>query len=160
MLMALLITFTLYSPLMNPWARIWISLQTLQPLYVDSWASLHVNIIIDCIILKNALVKKYYIISPLSLLYQWTPRYIYTDHNNSSLAPPGQVTWSCGCVLIQLSPCSTGWPDIHVRLFMVPCKKRLVQCTLLYTRTLDKALLTRSQKHAECITGHPVLRKI
>ena len=35
----------------------------------------------------------------------------------------------------------------HGRVFLVPCKKCLVQCTLLPTYTLDKSLISRYQKH-------------
>ena len=39
----------------------------------------------------------------------------------------------------------TGWPFIHCCVFLVSWKKRFSQCTLLYTRTLKKWLLTRYQ---------------
>ena len=41
----------------------------------------------------------------------------------------------------------TGWPVKHGRVFLVPCKKWLVQCTLLHTCTLDKSLLKGTRKH-------------
>ena len=41
----------------------------------------------------------------------------------------------------------TGWPDKHGRVDLVSCKKWLVQCTILYTLTLDKSSFTRYQKH-------------
>ena len=40
----------------------------------------------------------------------------------------------------------TGRPVNHGRVFLVPSKKWLVQCTLLYMCTLDKSLLSRYQK--------------
>ena len=49
-------------------------------------------------------------------------------------------------------------PDKHGHVFLAPCKKRLVQCTLLHTRTLDKSLFVTFQKHMAmyCITSDPV----
>ena len=35
------------------------------------------------------------------------------------------------------------WPVIHGRVFLEPCKKLLVQCTLLYTHTPRKSLFKR-----------------
>ena len=42
----------------------------------------------------------------------------------------------------------------HSRVFLLPCKKSLVQCTLLYTSTLDKSLIARCQKTRPWLTGH------
>ena len=47
-------------------------------------------------------------------------------------------------------------PDKHGRVFLAPCKKCLGQCTLLYTRTLEKSLLQGTRNRRSCITGHPV----
>ena len=46
--------------------------------------------------------------------------------------------WYCGSYLQHLKPYQRN---------MVPCEKSLVQCTLLYTRTMDKFLFTRYQKN-------------
>ena len=45
-------------------------------------------------------------------------------------------------------------PDKHDRVFLASCRKWLVQCTLLYTRTLKKLQCTRNT--SPCITGHLV----
>ena len=43
---------------------------------------------------------------------------------------------------------TTTWPYKHSRVFLVPCKKWLIQCTIQYTCTsLALSLLTRYQKH-------------
>ena len=51
--------------------------------------------------------------------------------------------------------------DLHGRVFLVPCKKCLVQCGLLYSVqctcvhwTLDKSLFTKNTR--PCLTCHPV----
>ena len=41
----------------------------------------------------------------------------------------------------------TGWPVKLGRVFLVPCKKWLVQYTLVQKHTLDKSLFTRYQKN-------------
>ena len=42
----------------------------------------------------------------------------------------------------------TARPEKHARVsFLVPCIKWLVQCTLLYNRTLDKTIFKSYQKH-------------
>ena len=51
----------------------------------------------------------------------------------------------------------TGWPVKHGRIYLVPCKKWLVQCTLLYTCTLDSLLLTRYQIHQKLVTLYDTL---
>ena len=40
-------------------------------------------------------------------------------------------------------------PDKHGRVFLVPCKKWLIQCTLQCTRTLYKSLFTNTRKVLE-----------
>ena len=47
-------------------------------------------------------------------------------------------------------------PDKHDRVFLASCRKWLVQCTLLYTRTLDKLQGTRNT--SPYITGQPVYK--
>ena len=42
----------------------------------------------------------------------------------------------------------------HSRVFLLPCKKLLIQCTLLFTSTLDKSLIARCQKTRPWLTGH------
>ena len=51
----------------------------------------------------------------------------------------------------------TGWPVKHGRVFLIPCKKLLVQCTLLNMCTLDKSLILQgTRKTRTCLIGHPV----
>ena len=49
----------------------------------------------------------------------------------------------------------TTWPDTHGRVFLV-----LVQCTLLYTRTLDNSLFTKYQKNADIYIWSPCRKRI
>ena len=50
----------------------------------------------------------------------------------------------------------TTWPDKHGRVFLVPCKKWLVQCRLLYVRTMDKSLFTVTRNKR--IISHPCVQ--
>ena len=56
--------------------------------------------------------------------------------------------------LVEETP--TGRPIIHGLVFLVPCKKWLVQCTLVQKRTLDKSLYTTYQKTRSCLSGRDV----
>ena len=52
----------------------------------------------------------------------------------------------------------TGWLVKHVRVFLVPCKKRLVQFTRIQKRTQDKSLLTRNRKNTAMFNWSPCIQ--
>ena len=57
---------------------------------------------------------------------------------------------------ISISPLTyTGWPAKHGRIFLVLCKTLLVQCTPLYTCTMDKSHLPTSQKNTAIFNWSP-----
>ena len=105
-----------------------------------------------------------------TFMYIWPPciMVISSTHYHGSLSckisifhvqvylGPLYLSWPVFCVPgSRGSPHSTGqwhlststrWPDKNGRVIMVPCKTWLFQCTLLYTRILDKS----------CLSSHPV----
>ena len=51
----------------------------------------------------------------------------------------------------------TGWPAKHCSIFLVPCKQWHVQCTLLFTCTLDNSLLPMYEKHTAMFNWSPCI---
>ena len=57
----------------------------------------------------------------------------------------------------------TTLPDKHGRVFLVPCKKLLVYCTLLaYCTRIHRTshFLQGTRNTRPCITGHPVVQHV
>ena len=66
-----------------------------------------------------------------------------------------KITFTWHLYVFYQSSLPTVWPVKQGRVFLVPCKKGLVQCTLLYKCTLDKSLFTRYQKHMAMFNWSP-----
>ena len=64
------------------------------------------------------------------------------------------LTW----ILKNKYPWVTTRPDKHGRVFLVPWRKLLFQCTLLYTCHWTRHFLQGTRNTPQCLTGHPVVR--